>query len=100
MTTADLQAASDRLRARARAEQDALAPKPLPLARAVQSFREGATGPEPEYRCAACSDTGWVEVDDGLEDGRRVRAPREARCTSIAHERVAVRVESTPERFS
>lgn len=56
--------------------------------------------PDPEYLCAACKDTGWVEVDDGLDDGRRVRAPVEARCTSLIHSRRPVVAEPTPERFS
>ncbi len=55
--------------------------------------------PEPEYLCAACKDTTWVETDDGLEDGRRVRSPKAARCTSLLHQR-AVPSEPTPERFS
>lgn len=36
---------------------------------------------ERTYRCpGGCEDTGWVEVDDGLEDGKRVRSPSVRRC--------------------
>lgn len=56
--------------------------------------------PEPEYTCAACKDTGWVEVDDGLEDGKRVRSPKDARCTSLAHIKPVSPAPSTAERFS
>jgi hypothetical protein len=66
----------------------------------VTYLRAHAEPEEPvEFACAACEDTGYVEVDDGLEDGRRVRAPQVARCGSIAHERVTRHVE-TVERFS
>ncbi len=71
--------------------------------RAVRNLRAAPVfpeQPEPEYLCAACCDTGFIEVDDGLEDGRRVRAPQVARCGSIAHTRPLPRSEPTPERFS
>jgi hypothetical protein len=71
--------------------------------RLEQLLAELKAHPQPEepveYLCAACRDTGYVETDDGLEDGKRVRAPQVARCTSIAHERVVRHVE-TVERFS
>ena len=60
----------------------------------------GDNTPEPVFVCAACEDTGWVEVDDGLVEGRRVRAPQVARCTSLLHQRKPVVVAPTPERFS
>lgn len=39
-------------------------------------------GYEPTYRCSGgCEDTGWVEIDDGLDsDGRRLCAPIVKRC--------------------
>jgi hypothetical protein len=77
--------------------------KPVELERFLERLKAQPPMPEPavEYLCAACEDTGWVEVDDGLEDGRRVRSATEARCTSLVHERKPAReVQSTPERFS
>lgn len=70
------------------------------LERLVDRMREHAGPEEPrEYRCAACCDTGYVEIADGLEDGRRVCSPTVVACTSIAHQRVR-RAEPTAERFS
>jgi hypothetical protein len=77
--------------------------KPVELERFLERLKAQPPMPEPavEYLCAACSDTGWVEVDSGVEDGRRVRAATEARCTSIVHERKPVReVPQSAERFS
>lgn len=69
--------------------------------RVVTYLRAHAEPEEPvEYLCSACSDTGFVEVDDGLEDGRRVRAPQVARCTSVVHTRPRVAAEPIAERFS
>ena len=38
-------------------------------------------GYEPTFLCrGGCGDTGWIEVDDGLRDGKRVAAPTVRRC--------------------
>ena len=69
--------------------------------RIVRDLRKHAQPlPEPEYLCAACKDTGWIETDDGLEDGKRVRSAQEARCTSLAHQVKKSVKAPTIERFS
>lgn len=40
------------------------------------------------FTCMACEDTGWIEVDDGLdESGKRVAQPTSRRCESVIHVR-------------
>jgi len=55
------------------------------------------------FTCSACEDTGWIEIDDGLdESGKRVAQPTSRRCESVIHvrkERVEVRTYEV-ERFT
>lgn len=70
------------------------------LADLMEKLKANPAPVKPEsFVCAACRDTGWVDVDDGLEDGRRVRAATSARCTSMVHQRVKP-ARSNEERFS
>lgn len=39
------------------------------------------------YVCEPCQDSGWVLVDDGIEDGKRVRSATSKRCEASVHHR-------------